>query len=39
MPSWMAWIQRPSGLVKWREAQILLLKESRENGLEGNIDN
>ncbi len=22
--SWMAWVQRPSGLLKWEEAQALL---------------
>jgi hypothetical protein len=39
MLSWRAWVQRPSNLIKWREAQALLLRESREVGVEGNIDN
>ncbi len=26
MPSWKAWVQSPSGLNKWREAQVLLVE-------------
>ncbi len=39
MPSQEAWVQRPSGLIKCREAQALLLRESREVGVEANMDN
>jgi hypothetical protein len=39
MPSWKAWTQRPHGLIKWREAQLLLFRESGEVGLDAIIDN
>ncbi len=39
MSNWQDWFQRPSGLIKCREAQALLLRESREVGVEANMDN
>ncbi len=35
MPSLKALVQRPIGLIKWREGQV---RESREVGVEPNID-
>ncbi len=39
MLSWKFAVQRPSGLIAWREAKVFLLKESREVGIEANINN
>ena len=42
MPSWMAWVQRPSGLIKLEGSASAFkgshLKKGRECGIEPNID-
>ncbi len=39
MSSWKDWVQTPSGLIKWRVAQALFVRESREVGVESKITN
>ncbi len=39
MPSWKAWVQRPSGLIKMEPHQRFQSREGREVVIEANADN
>ncbi len=43
MPTWKAWVQRPSGLIKTEESASAFnesyLEKGGEVGIEANIDN